>query len=80
VLAQFAEREKVGFTLLSDPKAEIIGAFGLINERFRGTAWYGVALPITFVFDTKGIVLHRFSQRDYKNRPDVNEILKILKK
>jgi peroxiredoxin len=81
VHARFAEREKIGFTLLSDPKAGIIGAFGLINERFSpGTAWHGVAHPATFVVDARGIVTHRFSERSYRDRPDVDAILGILKK
>ena len=80
VLAQFAERERIAFTLLSDRKAEIIGAFGLINQQFRGTAWYGVALPATFVINASGTVTHRFSERDYRIRPDIDAILDILKK
>ncbi len=73
--AQFATREKIAYTLLSDRKAEIIGAFGLINEQYRGTSWYGVAHPIIFVVDARGIITHRFSQEDYRQRPDIDSIL-----
>jgi peroxiredoxin len=79
VLAQFAREEKVRFTLLSDKAAEIIGAFDLVNERFRGTRWDGVAHPATFVVDARGVVTHRFSESSYRDRPDVDAVLEILK-
>jgi len=80
-LARFAERENIGYTLLSDADTKIIPAFGLINEQFaRGTAWYGVAHPMIFVVDEKGVVRHRFSERDYASRPDVDVVLEVLRK
>lgn len=81
ILARFADSENIAYTLLSDADTKIIPAFGLVNERFaKGTAWYGVAHPMIFVVDEKGVVRHRFSERDYANRPDVDVVLEVLRK
>jgi peroxiredoxin len=81
ILKRFAAREKIGFTLLSDPKSAIIGAFGLIDGSVPpGSDWYGFAHPMVFVFDSKGVVRHRFSEPSYQQRPDVDVIFEILQK
>lgn len=66
---------------MSDAKAEIIPAFGIANPQFpKGSSWYGVALPIIFVVDKGGIIRHRFSLRNYRERPEIDVILDTLKK
>ncbi len=79
VLAQFAARRKIGYTLLSDPKSKIIGAFGLIDEAVpRDSDWYGFAHPLIFVIDPKGVIRHRFSETNYQVPPNVDLIYEIL--
>jgi len=79
VLAQFSARRKIVYTLLSDPKSKIIGAFGLIDEAVpRDSDWYGFAHPLIFVIDTKGVVRHRFSDTNYQVPPDPDMIFTIL--
>ena len=81
VHARFAEREGIRYTLLADRRAEVIGAFGLINRRFPKSApWYGVAVPAIFVVNANGIVTHRFSTENYRDRPEPEAILDILRK
>jgi len=81
ILQRFAAREKIGFTLLSDPKSAIIGAFGLIDGSVpAGSDWYGFAHPMIFVVDPKGVIRRRFSEPNYQQRPDVDVILEILQK
>ncbi len=80
-LARFAASANIGYTLLSDAEAKIIPAFGIANEQFApGTAWYGVAHPLTMVIDPKGVIRHRFSGPDYTDRIDVDVVLGILRK
>ena len=43
------------------------------------SSWCGVVLPIIFVVDKEGVIRHRFSKRDYSNRPEVDVILDVLK-
>ncbi len=80
VHAGFARRRDIPFTLLADRKAEIIGAFGLIDERHRGSPWYGLAIPMTFVIDAKGVITHRFSSANYRERIPVGVVLRVLRK
>jgi peroxiredoxin len=79
-LARFAASANIGYTLLSDADAKIIPAFGIANEKFApGTAWYGVAHPLTVVVDPKGVIRHRFSGGNYADRPEVDFVLGVLR-
>lgn len=79
LLARFAAREKIRFALLSDPRSQIIGAFGLIDEAVpRDSKWYGFAHPMIFVIDGEGVIRHRFSEANYQIRPDPDAIYRIL--
>lgn len=69
-LAKFARRRNVDLTLLSDSGAAIIKAFDVLNKRFKpGAPGYGIAHPIIFIADAKGIITHRFSESSYTSRP-----------
>lgn len=79
-LKGFGDARNIGYTMLSDAKAEIIPAFGIANPQFgKSSSWYGVALPIIFVVDKDGVIRHRFSKRSYRDRPEVDVILDVLK-
>ena len=81
VHTRFAADRGIGYTLLADRKAEIISAFGLINERFpRDSRWYGIALPMMFVIGSDGVITHRFSNTNYRERPDPDMVLRTLRK
>jgi peroxiredoxin len=59
----------------------MIKSFGLNDDRYgRDSAWYGVALPMTFVIDPTRTVTHRFSSTDFRERPKVDDVLKLLGK
>ena len=61
---------------MSDAKSEIIGAFGLRNERFRpGSYGYGMAHPALFVIDAKGVVRRRHAGPNYRERPEPDAVL-----
>lgn len=80
-LKSFADAREIPYTMLSDAGAEIIPAFGLANPQFKkGSAWYGVALPIIFVTGPDGVIRHRFSGADKTQRVPPETILDILKK
>ena len=81
VLAQVAERRKIDFPLLSDPDSRIIASFGLLDDKYGpDSVWRGVALPMIFVIDRTCTVVRRFSSPDFRERPDVEEVLKLLRK
>lgn len=80
VHARFAAGNGIAYTLLADEKSAIIRAFGVIDERYpAGSTWHGLARPIIFAIDPGGIITHRFSSRDYRDRPDVDTVLKALR-
>lgn len=82
VLERFAARENIAFTLLSDPRSEIIGAFGMRDKRFApGTRWHGLARHMVVVVDKAGIIRDRFTGRDSRGRPeDIDTVLKRLRR
>ncbi len=81
-LGRFAARESIAFRLLSDPRSEIIGAFGQLDPRFPpGTRWHGLARHMIVVVDAAGIIRDMFTGRDSRGRPeDVDSVLARLRK
>ena len=78
-LARFAKRRRVTYPVLADPNSEVIRAFGLLNEDYpAGSYAHGVAHPIIVVFNTEGVVTHRFSRSGYVSRPDIDLVLRTL--
>ncbi len=79
-LKRFAADKAIAFALLSDPRSEIIGAFGLRDPKFGpDSPWHGLAQPMILVVDAKGVVRHRFSGRNYRRRPGVEDVLDRLR-
>jgi peroxiredoxin len=79
--ARFAEARGIGYSILADPKSEIIRAFGLLNESYPpGHFAHGVPYPMIFVTDAAGIVRHRFSEEAYQQRPEIDLVLDAIRK
>lgn len=79
-LRRFADGRDIGYPLLADPKSANIRAFGLLNERYPpGSYAHGVAHPLTLVVDAGGVVRHRFSLRDYQDRPPPEVVLSAIR-
>ena len=69
VLADFAERRRISFPLLSDPGSMVIARFGLLNPAYPpGDNAHGVPYPGTFVTDPSGTVTARFFEAAYAKR------------
>jgi hypothetical protein len=76
VLKGFAERKGLRYPLLADPDSTIIRAFGILNETVpKGTPFYGVPYPGTYVLDARGVVKSKFFENDYKERYTAANIL-----
>jgi len=66
--------------MLSDENSEIIRAFGLLAENYpQGSFYYGIPHPAIIVVKADGKVSHRFSERNYTDRPDIDTVLEALK-
>lgn len=80
-LARVAQRCGSVFALLSDRNAKVIEAFGLVDAQYPpDSAWYGTAHPMIFVIDPQGTIIHRYSNRNFRDRPDIDAILAQLRR
>jgi len=76
IMRDFAERKKITYPLLSDPDSKMIRDFGILNENMKkGTPYYGVPYPGTYVVDPRGIVTRKFFEDDYSERYSSGTIL-----
>lgn len=79
---KFAAEKSVGITLLSDPKSEIIDAFGLRNEKHVSGRFAGIPHPAAFVVMADKTIAAKLYETDYEtndasyaNRPEVGAVL-----
>ena len=88
VLAAFAAKHDITFTLLSDEGSSVITRLGLLNERIpEERAHYGKPMddlhrglpwPGTFLLDEAGVVVERFFERSHRVRPSGAVLLDLL--
>ncbi len=78
----FATGKNVGVTLLSDPKSEIIDAFGLRNEKHTAGRFAGIPHPAAFIVKPDRTIAAKLFEADYETddksyvtRPEVGAIL-----
>jgi peroxiredoxin len=78
-LTMFAEKQGVGYTLLSDDGSKMIDAFKLRDPQYPAASFaYGVPKPSIFVIDRKGVVRAKLAYEGFKVRPDNAAILKAV--
>jgi peroxiredoxin len=81
VQAEFIANRQIKYTLLSDPKSEVIDRYNLRDPQYKeGSRAYGVPRPIIFVLDRKGVVQAKLYEETYKTRPPVGLVLETLDK
>ena len=69
ILADFAKRQNITIPAISDPKSEIIRAFGVFNTHVPADHMaYGVPFPGTFIVDADGIVRSKYFEDSYRDR------------
>ena len=78
-LKKFAEKEKIGFPLLSDRKSEAIKSYGVLDKREKeGTSRFGHAYPVTFVIDSNSLV-HAILIGTTRKRHSVKQLIDTVK-
>jgi len=81
VLAKFKSQRDISFSLLSDPKSEVIDRYNLRDPQYGPTSRaYGVPRPIIFVIDPAGTIRGKLFEETYKTRPPLTVILESLDK
>ena len=79
VTKAFTDRRGIGYVLLSDPKSEAIGSWGLRDPQYPvGHRAHGVPRPAIFVLDRKGVIRASLAEETYQKRPPVSEVLKAI--
>ena len=69
ILHDFAGRRGIHYPLLSDPESKIIRQAGILNETIpKNSAFFGVPHPGSFVLDSKGVIVAKYFEDDYKER------------
>jgi len=79
VTKAFADRRGITFSMLSDPKSQVIDRWGLRDPQYpMGNKAYGVPRPAIFVIDRKGVIRGSLAEETYQKRPPVSEVLKAI--
>jgi peroxiredoxin len=81
VNADFIAKRGIHYTLLSDPKSEIIDRYKLRDPQYKkGSRAYGVPQPIIFVLDRDGVVKAKLYEDSYTKRPPAKLVVETLDK
>ena len=69
----------IHYTLLSDPKSEIIDRYKLRDPQYPpGDFAYGVPRPIIFILDKNGVIKAKLYEDTYTKRPPLALVLETL--
>ena len=69
VLADFAEKYKIGFPLLSDRDSLVIRSFGILNVNIApGLRAHGVPHPVDYLVAPDGVVIRKYFVPNYMHR------------
>jgi len=74
ILKDFAERHRIDFPLLADPRSEIIRSFKVLNTEAKGMT-KGMAYPGFFYMDESGVIREKYFEANYTNRFTANNII-----
>ena len=76
----FAQEHDIPFLLLSDEQSEIINSFSILDtSQEADSRFFGIPKPTIFVVDETGRVSAKFAENDYRQRPDLDVVIKSLK-
>jgi len=81
ILSTFIERRNIGYTLLSDPKSEIIDRYNLRDPQYKpGSRAFGVPRPIIFILDKSGTIKTKLYEETYQKRPPATLVVATIDK
>jgi peroxiredoxin len=79
ILQTFTAKRQIAYTLLSDPKSEVIDLYKLRDPQYPpGSRAYGVPRPIIFLLDASGTIKAKLYEESYKVRPPVAAVISKL--
>jgi peroxiredoxin len=79
ILQAATDKRRLTYTLLSDPKSEIIDRYNLRDPQYPpGNRAYGVPRPIIFILDQEGVIKAKFFEESFKYRPRITTVISKL--
>jgi peroxiredoxin len=79
ILQAFTVKRNLTYTLLSDPKSEVIDRYNLRDPQYPpGNRAYGVPRPIIFVLDPQDRIKAKLYEESFKNRPPITAVISKL--
>lgn len=70
---------KQNIATIADEGSKIIESFGILNTEYEpGFRFYGIPYPGIYVVDANGTVKAVFSEEGYKNRPQIDDVKKVI--
>ncbi len=76
ILKAFADRQQIGFELLSDPESKVIRQYGILNDTVqKDSPQFGIPYPGTYVLDAGGVVIAKYFEDDFRVRDTAASIL-----
>ncbi len=76
--AAFAERNKLGFPVLSDYRREVVRAYGVAHEDFAGMPGYTAAKRSVFVVDAEGAIAYAWVAPNPGVEPDYELVREVV--
>ena len=75
-LDRFSHKYGITFPLLSDQDSSAIIQLGLLNPNYDPSSkYYGVPYPGVFLGDSKGIIVGKFAEENYRDRPLMEDLI-----
>ena len=76
LVTAFAAEQKIGYTMLADPKGAINESLGIRDPQYPvGSAAFGVPRPVLYVLDKTRTVRLQYMEPTYRTRPDLDVAL-----
>ncbi len=76
VLNQFAKKQSITYTLLSDEGSKVIDAFDVRDPQYgEDSMAYGVPQPVIFIIDPQGMVKGKLALEGYRDRPPLEDVM-----
>jgi peroxiredoxin len=79
ILQAFTIKRNLTYTLLSDPKSEVIDRYNLRDPQYPpGSRAYGVPRPIIFILNPQALIKAKLYGETFKIRPPVTDVISKL--
>jgi len=76
---ELRKRLSLAYSILSDPDLAVTDTYGLRHVGGRSATGEDKPFPTTFIIDAHGIVLAKFENETYRDRPSPKDVLTALK-